>query len=308
MSEIPVHPRFLVLQPYHLSREKARQRVIASLQAYGVPTPNEGWDSLVLTKNHDKPPQPLSFREMLDQARKTGVVERVQKYLDLKDNIFGGTLEDLATPNHQLTLKTEYASLSKESQGPCRSSCVERELMEDILDYRRQVCEHSNEYDFKLCTRYYRAYLSACVSIVDAFINRHILLAKLDGFASPEFDQLQLQRNLGEKVRLWWEVCSSHNSAPFFNSQAWCHFQEIRTKRNELLHAVDPILVYSVKDIQTYLNKVRAGIGELLLLLRKAHDKPSVAFIERLRTAPSVDYQHITFRADGKHEIKITQG
>ena len=77
---------------------------------------------------------------------------------------------------------------------------------------------HSNEYDFRLTTRYFRAYLSACVSLLDAFINRHILVAKHEGFSSPEFSRLQTETNLEEKVRLWWAVCSEADPAPFFQS------------------------------------------------------------------------------------------
>ena len=57
-----------------------------------------------------------------------------------------------------------------------------------------------------------------------------------------------------------------------------------------------------------YLNKVQTGVGELLLLLRKAHLKPTLGFVERLRTAPKVDYHRICFRADGEHKIKVING
>lgn len=302
------NPHFLVLQKCALSKNNARQAVIAVLQRCDVQCPRDGWDSLRLTWKPENPPVSVSFAELMDEARQTGVVHRLQNYLDKQDSIFGGTLDDLCTPNYQMRIRTEYAGCIKEVQGPCRTSCVERDLMEDILDYRRQACEHSNEYDFRLTARYFRAYLSACVSLLDAFINRHILLAKHERFSSPEFDQLQTQTNLEKKVRLWWAVCSEDDLSPFFQSEAWCHLQEIRTKRNEILHAIDPISVYSIKELQVYLNKVQTGVGELLLLLRKAHQKPTLGFIERLRTAPKVDFHRINFRAEGAHEIKVVNG
>lgn len=303
-SDLP----FLVLHPYALSREKARAAVIDILRRCEVQTPKEGWDSLRLTWNQQQPPVSVTFHDMVAEARRTGVVERLQDKLDQADPMFGGCINEFCTPNHQLQVMTEYAGWKKEAQGPFRSACVERDLMEDILEYRRLACVHSNQHNFRLTARYFRAYLTACVSILEAFINRHILLAKHDGFSSPEFDKLQVETNLEEKVRLWWQVCSGDNPTPFFRSVAWCHLQELRTRRNEVLHAIDPIAIYAIKDLQLYLNKVRSGVGELLWQLRKAHKKPTLGFIERLRNAPKVEFQKITFRADGQHEIKVIPG
>jgi hypothetical protein len=308
MSAQPTNPHFLVLEKYALSKAKAREAVVAVLQQCDVQRPKEGWESLRLTWKDGSSPASVGFSELVDEARLTGIVQRLQEYLDRKDPVFGGTFGDFCTPNFQLRCKSAYAGWEKEAQGPCRTSCVERDLTDDILEYRRQACERSNEYDFRITARSFREYLSACVSLLDAFINRHILLARHDGFTSPEFSRLQTETNMEEKVRLWWAVCSDDDSSPFFRSAMWCHFQELRTRRNEILHAVDPISVYALKDIQVYLNKVQTGVGELLLLLRKAHKKPTLGFIERLRTAPKVNFHRICFRADGEHQIKVLNG
>jgi hypothetical protein len=308
MPERQSNPHFLVLHKYHLSRDKAREAVIALLKRFEVVCPNEGWEALTLHFNGEKAPLQIRFGEMVDEARRTGVVKRLQRELDKGDSVFGGTLEDFCTPNHELKCSTEYAGWKREAYGPCRSSCVERDLTDDILDYRRQACERSNEYDFRLTARHFREYLSACVSLIDAFINRHILRAQYDGYSSPEFENLKKATNAEEKVRLWWEVCSDHDSSLFFKSKAWCHFQEIRTKRNEILHAVGPISVYALTELQLFFNRVQTGVGELLFLLREAHEKPTLGFIERLRTAPPVIFHRITFREDGNHKIKVTSG
>jgi hypothetical protein len=308
MSAQPANPHFLVLEKYALSKVKARQAVVAVLQRCDVQRPKEGWEALRLTWKDESPPASVNFSNLVDEARGTGVVQRLQEYLDKKDSVFGGTFGDMSTPNFQIRCKSAYAGWEKEAQGPCRTSCVERDLMEDILEFRRQACEYSNEYDFRVTARFFRVYLSACVSLLDAFINRHVLLARHEGFTSPEFTRLQAETNMEEKVRLWWAVCSDGDPSLFFRSAMWCHFQEIRTRRNEILHAVDPISVYSLKDIQVYLNKVRTGVGELLLSLRQAHKKPTLGFIERLRTAPTVAFRQIRFRADGEHDIKVIQG
>ena len=298
-------PPFLVLSRYHLSKNAARNAVIAVLERCDTPCPRDGWDSLRLQWKQEKPSLTVSFQQLVDEARQTGIVKRLQDYLDKRDPVFGGTHEEMATPNFQFKWKTEYAGWKREVQGPCRTACVERELTDDILDYRRQACDHSNEYDFRLTARYFRAYLSACVSILDAFINRHILLAKYENFTSPEFEELKAERRMEEKMRLWCSVCSVDDPSSLYSSKPWCHFQELREKRNMILHAVDPISTYSVKEMQVFLNKVQTGIGKLLLLLRKAHKKPALGFIERLRTAPKVQFHQIRFKGDGNHRIKV---
>ena len=308
MTDQKGNPHFLVLQKYHLSKALGRNTVIATLERCEVQQPKDGWDTLNLTWKHEQPPISVGFGELVDEARRTGIVSHLQEYLDKRDPVFGGTFGDMCTPNHQLKCSTAYAGWRKEVQGPCRTSCVERDLTEDTLHYRSEACERSNEYDFRVTARAFRSYLSVCLSLLDAFINRHILLAQHEGFSSPEFDRLKVETNLEEKVRLWWAVCSGDDPASFFQSAAWCHLQLLRTKRNEILHAVDPISVYSLKEIGLYLNLVRTGIGELLLQLRRAHKKPTLGFIERLRTAPKVDFHKIRFRADGKHEIKVIAG
>jgi hypothetical protein len=155
----------------------------------------------------------------------------------MRDSFFGGT-HDIGTPNDNMTIKTTYAGWEKEVQGPCRLGLAEMDMMEDILTYRRQACDHSADHTFRLLARDYRAYLGACISLIDAFINRHILVATHDGFASPEFERLKASKNTEERVELWLDVCSEKPKEHLFRTKEWCHFQALRQKRNELAHAV----------------------------------------------------------------------
>jgi hypothetical protein len=272
-------PHFLVLHPYYLSAAKAQEAVIAILRRCDVTKPAQGWHCLRLKWNND-PNKEVTFHNLVEEVRQTGVVAQLQNYLDRNDSVFGGTTGEMSSPNHQISNTVEYAGWRKEAKGPFRTCCVERELTDDILEYRMEACQFSNEYDFKKTARAYRSFLSACVTLVDAFINRHILMARHDGFTSQEFEQLQVVTKMEEKVRLWWSVCSDAKIAPFFASKAWGHFQELRSKRNEILHALDPISIYSLQSIQQQLNRVRTGVGDLLFHLREAHQKPTLGFIE----------------------------
>ncbi len=300
--------QFLTLQQYHLSKEKARKAVIRTLQQCDVREPTNGWDSQTLTWNDDDEKCEVTFRDLVYEARRSGIVEKMQRYLDKKDAVFGGLLQELATPNWQLTIKIEFAGIERKARGPCRSASSENDLTDDILYYREQTCKRSSEHDFRLTCRYFRAFLAACISIIDAFINRHILLADYEKFSTPALDILKATINQKERLRLWFSVCSTDDPTSFFGSREWCHFQEIRAIRNEVVHATNPIEVYSIEDIHRYLNKVRTGVGELLLRLRIAHRKPTLGFIERLRTAPLVDYSQITYLADGQHKVQLHPG
>ncbi|TWU30428.1 putative nucleotidyltransferase [Bythopirellula polymerisocia] len=306
-SGTPWNPPFLTLNKYHLSKFNARKEVIRLLTATGNTEPSSGWKSVQVNwKDTDTIVQ--SFEELVQEARLNGTIPRIQDHLDKIDSVFGHGISYSSTPNFQLKQKSSFAGREHEVQGPCRSAFSERDLVEDILYYRIKACELSCHYDFQPTCRYYRAYLFACLSIVDAFINRHILLAEYEGFSTPEFEELKSATKTEDRIRLWFAVCSSKNPQKFFKSKEWCHFQELRTKRNEVTHAVEPIGAYSLRDIHLYLNKVRTGVGGLLLLMRNAHEKPTLGFIERLRSAPLVDFRQIRFRADGLHHIKEIKG
>ena len=275
LSNTP-QPQFLVMDQYHLSQGKARAAVIAVLERCGEVCPR--------------------------------AVVRIQRYLDKSDSVFGGMIDEISVANYQMSVNTAYAGWEKQVTGPCRTSSVVMDLTEDILEYRACICKYSNEHNFRICCRYYRAYLSACLSLVDAFINRHILVAEHDGFSSPEFDRLKRTTSLEDRVCLLLQVCSEDGPSQVLQSIPWCHFQEIRKHRNEIIHAINPVFAYSLKEMWQVLNKVRTGIDELLLLLRHAHKKPTLLFIEQLRSAPTVNFQQIRFRADGNHVVKTLSG
>jgi len=213
------------MDQYHLSRDKARTAVIAALERCGEVRPREGWDNLQLTWKHETPPNTATFRELVEEARKKGAIVEIQRHLDKSDSVFGGSIDELSIPNYQMSVNTAYAGWEKQVTGPCRASSIVMDLMEDILEYRTRTCEYSNEYDFRACCRYYRAYLSACLSLVDAFINRHILIAEHDGFSSPEFDRLKTTTSLEDRIHLLLQVCSEDDPRQVLRSIPWCHFQ-----------------------------------------------------------------------------------
>src|SRR5262245_25039943 len=121
-SQLP----FLVIGENHLSPARARRRVIETLVQCDEKEPAEGWDNVVVTWKKGDPPFSMKFPEMVEEARKTGIVRHLQRYLDRKDGVFGGTLcDEMCTPNYQITLTTQFGSFKAEVPGPCRTAAVE---------------------------------------------------------------------------------------------------------------------------------------------------------------------------------------
>jgi len=168
-------PHFLTIGKYHLSEQKAEQAVEAALKYSGIRKPhNKSWAEMDITITENGQPEQFKFYQLVKKARLSGIsLEVLQNQIDNTDLFFGGSLS-LATPNHQLEIAVSFAGNEKKLQGPCRIAPVEQELAEDILFYKQQVCEYSNSNDFSLSCRYYRSYIFSSISLIDAFINRHI--------------------------------------------------------------------------------------------------------------------------------------
>jgi hypothetical protein len=288
---------FLAINEYHLSRDKARAKIVEEMaRLVKPPIRRIDWRHGSLSLALCEETKSIPFAELERETRLTGVVAPIQRVLDQRDSVFGGTFES-ATPNWQIKIKTEYAGWKEEVSGPCRIGLVVNDLMEDILHYRREACLASADYTFRTLGRHFRAYLAACMSLVDAFINRHILLATHEGFDSPAFTQLKASRGMEERIDGWLQICSEKSLQDIAHMKEWCHFQELRQTRNALLHATSPFSIYSVKEIGSRLNHVRTGVGDLLFLLRSIQHKPSLMFIDRLRTAPEVRFHSITLQS-----------
>ncbi|RZK10520.1 MAG: hypothetical protein EOO46_10475 [Flavobacterium sp.] len=184
------------------------------------------------------------------------------------------------------------------------SSPVEMGLSSDILFYREEACLFSNEYDFTFTTRYYRAYLSACISLIDAFINRHVLIYRFRQLQTSDFDLLQKTSRLEDRLELFLKISTGKDMKSINGGVEWIHFKKLRHLRNEMTHINEPSLGYSIEEFADHFNYVRSGIGGLLHRIRVLQNKPTLGFIESLKTAPIIYFNEITHRADGNHFIK----
>lgn len=293
-------PYFLTIGQYALSRAVAEQSVELALKRCGYhKPPKQSWGEVSLTITRNGSSEVVKFHQLVRKARLSGIaLEGLQEDIDNRDPVFGGSFS-LATPNYQMEITTSFAGYERKLKGPCRSAPVEQELAEDILFFRKQVCENSNSNDFLLTCRYYRAYIFSAISLVDAFINRHILWARFNGVDSPEFQQLTEEFKLENKIELWLKVFPGKELSVINKTKEWNHFKLLKEERNMITHAVEPFYGHEMSEVSNYLNYVRTGIGGLLSLLRRVQNLDTLGFIEKLRTAPKVTYEETTLRADG---------
>lgn len=293
----------LKINDYHFTQDKARDKAIEVLKGIGLECPDTGWDLSKYTlkttqygttpENYRKTTivyEELIFEDIVKALREKGVFDVVQSNIDKQDSYFAGSLP-IATNTKAIVITSEFAGHKKELRGPCRFYPVEDELMEDILYYRKEACLRSDESTFILTSRFFRAYLSACISIVDAFINKHILIKEYENFTSVEFEQLKSVTNIEHKIDLWLKIFTQQDISFLKNGKPeWTHFMEIRKERNNMIHVSEANFGHEIKAISKYLNYVQAGIGGLLKLFRELQGKTTLTFIERLCTAPTVEF------------------
>ncbi len=304
-SESKVDVHFLRMEPYHLSTPKARELVTNELRALGLNSVPGPTAPLLLKQGNTE--IPTTYQRLVTSARELGAVQPFQRERDRTDPIFGGTFA-IGSPNWQFKHDLEWAGYKKTLSGPGWYEPPLQSLTRDILFFRKETCAHSDEDACILSLRYFRSYLGTCISVAEAFMNRYIALARHDNFVSDEFTELLSTRDLTRRFELWLQVFDKSKSDPaeFFGSPEWSQFQAIRDYRNKVVHAVDPIVGYEIREVQRYLNNVRLGVGGLMLRMRELRGEATLGFIERLRTAPCVHFRRITFRADGKHKVKET--
>jgi len=272
----------------HLGRQAAQESVKGTLRRLGIVLPEEHWHTRSVTIDvPHKTSRQVTVRELIEEARTSGVPDTLQRILDQRDPFFGGTFV-MATDSHALTLGFEYAGYSAKLQGPCRLGPIEEEITSDILHFRRAACEASRRpSDLSASTRYYRAYLQASVSVVEAFINRYAHLLKHQGH--PGASVLAERCSLEERIVSWAEVVTGKSTEAFRAGPEWSQFSELRRERNRLVHTVEPFAGHRVADMVRGLNFVREGVGGFLILLRRLAGAEPLGFMLRLRTAPLVE-------------------
>jgi hypothetical protein len=223
----------------HLGRQAAELSVRETIRRHGVVLPEEHWHAQSITINvPDKPSRQITVQELIEEACTFGVPDTLQRMLDQRDPFFDGTFV-MATDSCALTLGFDCAGYSAKLQGPCRLAPIEEELTSDVLYFRRAACDASRRpSDLSASSRYYRGYLQASVSIVEAYVNRYAHLLKYQGH--PKASVLTDRSSLEDRLGSWVEVVTGKSPDAFRAGPEWSQFCELRNERNRLVHAVEP--------------------------------------------------------------------
>jgi hypothetical protein len=281
--------QFLTIGRYHRNERDAEAMLLALLKPR---FPRRSKSNLLQDKftfDLGKGPFHRTFAELQREVRETGTLDQLRKMLQGDDDFFPQAI-DIAT-NGGMLVKSTYAGHEQTFAGPMRVGSVENELTEDILFYRRAACEASSSTSFRRVTRYYRAYVLACTGLVEAFLNRPMLVFEQLGQHTDAIEQLRRPSNFEARVELWVETFCQQPLSVLKETPGWGHFQELRGDRNHLVHALKPQLGVEIKALAHGFNLARAGVGGFLRTLRSMQGLGPTGFIERLESAPRVEFQ-----------------
>lgn len=282
------------INKYHLSADKAEKVTISTLEKLGAKSPKNGWpNSILAIKTEKEQVRKYYFKDLVEEARFHGFVPVLQKLIDRNDEMFGGAF-GVATDSRAIKYNCSFAGFSKELAGPFRIYPIEEELSNDILYFRKEACHNSNISNFELTCRYYRSYLFSCISLIEAYINRHILLFEFKNIDNPIIaDLIDSTSNIEVRLELLFQITTGKRIDEIKGTIEWDHFKKIKKARNELIHSSEPYYGNQINLIANGLNLVKKGIGGLLLIFRKHQNIEPLAFMYNLASAPEIRYRSI---------------
>ena len=159
------------------------------------------------------------------------------------------------------------------------------ELLADTLFFRQLTALLSVlEDQFRPCFRAYRAYLAACMSAVDAWLNERAWYRVNDPAKNSDLKPGEIARlcdrylSLAKKLRMWPPILF-RSSRLDETSAEWQTWNRIRLARNAIIHVNEPEFNFSLRRAAESLNDCRLGVGGLLVALHSlegTHPSPGV--------------------------------
>jgi len=298
--------QFLVQKEPRLSQKEAEVLVDDLLVRLGInlnSSIKKGVDNITKNPGTDREVN-TKYVELIQQVRKTGICDFIQKDLDRSDNVFGGALS-ISTNASCFELTVEWAGYKKELKGPFRNTPSEIELSEDIEFYKEETCIESSNHNFEMVSRNYRGYLFSSIALIDCYINRHILYYDKKEKNTNDFNKLKNSRKTEERLELFVKNFCDFSYSSLKQSAIWDDFKKLQYLRNEMVHSVNPYMGIEIKEIASNLNLSICGVGSLLNKLQLGQSKFSLSFIERVRTSPLIYFNQIT-KTDGGKTHKST--
>jgi hypothetical protein len=237
----PVH--LLKLHPYCLSEIKARNRVVEILESVGLKEPPNGWHTATILKNNKNP---ISILELVKEMRLTGTIESIQKDKDQADPIFGGTLS-LASNSKNIGMGIKHGDYEVHVPGPGLIYPIDKLIADDILYFRRNTCEHSNEPALVTSARYFSSYVFYSVTMIEYFMNRHMSVALLNPvYKNAVQEVIDYRGRFEDRTDKWLQLFAGHPLSHISSRVEWSHFMRLKGMRNELIHGTKPYFAFSI--------------------------------------------------------------
>lgn len=293
MSKTSDNPHYyLSLNDYCLSKKESERKLKQLMNDIGLPTHALKMTTDIEIKREDTVARKVKYYALLNEFRKSGCIKEFQDDIDRKHSVWGGTFE-LSTNMKNAKIKIQYAGYEKEVISPARTIPIELDLADDILEYRKLACELSNENNFIQTCRYYRAYILSCTALVEAYINRYILLLKYKGCNNSDFEELNNEEKripIENRLELLFKIVTGNGPNILKSGKQWSDFKKIKNTRNILIHSLEPYYGIEIKKLAYELNLVKDGVGGLLELFEFNQGQKTVSFISKLKYAAEVSY------------------
>lgn len=286
--------RFIALADVSMTRQEAEERVLASVRKY-VPSASKSQlkkHPFTFTPAGGKP-QSLVFADLVESTRRTGVVPDLDRDLWRKTDPHG-TIGLAFNGNLGFQVSAgPMTSKTLNSPGYITNSVLP-DLLEEILFHRGETARLSaiSEDSFKPCFRAYRAYLSSCITALDAFLNHRQWFTLNDPAKKLSVDDEKILRqrgNLDDKFKKWIPLMTAGKTVDTA-SPAWLDYQKIRAARNGYVHSNVPNYVFSTAEAAADLNLCRLGVGQLLLETVSLFGTNPLPALLAVRHAPVADF------------------
>lgn len=284
----------LKMESVHLGKAKATVYVEALIKSLNISLPQRKHYSKDIVIDFPEKPFRINLTDAIKETQENGIPKNLQYLCDSRDRYLAPVL-DIAVPEGEWAeLSVSIGEFKKKVSSPGMIESPERSLAEDILFFRKAACQTSRGDTIIECSRYYRCYLQACISLVDCFLFRYAvhvkdLIGNLNEYSNTKV--LGSVTGIEKRIEAWIETFAYHDKDNYKNTAEWSQFQEIRKLRNLFVHPFEPATTYSIRNMAKHLNLCRKGIGSLLEYFRiKTECDPNIGFIQRIKTAPIVKY------------------
>lgn len=168
----------LIRPDTHFRKSKATEFVFDLAKSLNIAIPpREKLGQNIILENKIKKFR-LNFEEEIAHAVKYGNALLLQSWFDAEDQYLQPTIEMASFSSFPGILNMTLGNYSVELNNYGIIESPETSLANDICYYHKSTCCAFNNEDVRGVSRYFRAYLHSCVSLIDCFLFRYAFFVK----------------------------------------------------------------------------------------------------------------------------------